>query len=396
MKKDHFFQIISSIISAIAIMIALILSFEKFDFLPNLSVYIRVLIGFGGVIISVVLVIMTTGVLRKGFPRKFSVATIGFPNTGKTTLLMTLYDQILSKRIDFYKIRIMGTETIERVNKNISFLKNGAKIPSTTDQDVYAYRTTIETKTLFSKNLVQVEFGDFPGEQSKMFAEKYENWFHRTPYFRWVKDANAYVFVIDIGEYLISKFSNNFNEYRAKTISSMRASWQHLIEYNYDIKLDIARNPLILVFSKSDVLAHYIVFLKILKSKELKIDENVLIKYLRYITYEKIPLLNNDNHQHVKDIRDMIYDFLNNNYNLELDQDVYTELLSSLAFYDFQTNAENFRKDIEEDFKELIDYFKKESKYFNKLFMSSFGIVIDHEDNNQQFKKLLDFIFPNL
>lgn len=432
MKKNLIFQVIASIISGISIFFAFYWFtdsyFEKFF---NINTNFKYFLIPFGLLISASIVFITSGTLRKRFPQKFSVAIIGFPRTGKTTLLITLYDQILSKRIDFYKIKIVGSETIERVNQYISYLKSGKQIPSTTDQDVYAYRTTIETKSFFSKSLVQVEFGDFPGEQSVQFAEKYENWFHRTPYFRWVKDANAYIYVIDCGEYLIKKTSNDidnfrirettndFRKYKAETMSSMRTSWQHLLEYNFDIKLNIANNPLILIFTKSDTLMHYVLFNEIMDRSSLKEinyieyendNAKLLQDYLNIISYNEIPMYSN-NLSRSKEYDIMLYwvevylqifEFLRTKFDYSEMDKIFENINNSQNIIDrskiddYIVSINKTKIKIEKDFNDIIKYFEKESSHFNKLYMSSFGVVNDRQTDSEQYKQLLDYLFPNL
>lgn len=96
-----------------------------------------------------------------------------------------------------------------------------------------------------------MEIGDFPGENTVEFAEQFGDWLHETPYFKWVMDADCFLFVIDVLPLLDPEGKS---EYIAKTSRAIRAAWHHLLEYHTEGKKNLKLKPLCLVFTKADLL----------------------------------------------------------------------------------------------------------------------------------------------
>jgi hypothetical protein len=143
-----------------------------------------------------------------------------------------------------------GGETIERINSQLEKIEIGQSLGPTTDQDLFAYRADIKIKSFpFMKNY-KVQVGDFPGENSEKFVENYGDWLHKTPYFKWAMEADAFIFVIDLAKVLTDKNG----EYVAKIKKSFRAAWQHLYEYHVEGKKYIRNKAISIVFSKADLL----------------------------------------------------------------------------------------------------------------------------------------------
>lgn len=65
-------------------------------------------------------------------------------------------------------------------------------------------------------------------------------------------EADAFVFVIDLGKVLDDNISAS---YRAHVSSAFRASWQKLKDHHYDGEFELSRKPVVLVFSKLDLLS---------------------------------------------------------------------------------------------------------------------------------------------
>ena len=344
-----------------------------------ISKYKYVLITLSGILFNYIFI----SFLYRNTRSNYAVAIIGFPKSGKTTILMTLFDQIWSQRIDKFQARLLsGSGTIERVAEGINRIRKFQQIPPTEDQDVYAYRTIITKGRGFFQRQFRVEFGDFPGEQSVEFAKKYNNWFHRTPYFQWVKEANAFIFVIDLSRYL-SELSINAQEYLQDTTTSFQAAWQHLLNANPDLKRFTKSYPILLIFNKSDLILNYLIINKI--HSEL-IPKMNLINY----TYEEIlksglefiPKSTSPKSIYLdiaKQLNDILYDEIN----------LPTEKIPKFILEEkiLNHNIDEFKRKISDDFKDIINFFESQSKNYRHIFLSSFEY--DEKVKRNNFETIL-------
>lgn len=188
---------------------------------------------------------------RKKLPIAHNIAVIGFPKSGKTTLITSLFAEIFSRRIPSISITPRGEETINRINDDIARLESGEKLGATTDQDIFAYRAEMITGGNIFSRRYKIEIGDFPGEDSEELSSKNIQWLHDLPYFKWVLNADAFIFVIDSEKVINNK---NSKVYRSQLISSFRAAWHKLKDHHYDGVSELRRKPIVLVFTKSDLL----------------------------------------------------------------------------------------------------------------------------------------------
>lgn len=398
MKKAEVLRLLFIILSIISIAYSIYIVLRDLIDFSNASELVISIIAILAVAISTAVVFYITGFLKRKIPLIYSVAIIGFPKSGKTTLLMNLFDAIMERKISSFKIKVEGSEIIEKVTKNISLLKNYQKLNATTDQTVFAYKTVIETKSIIGRKIYKVAFGDFPGEDSLDFAKKYGIWFHRTPYFRWVMDSNALIFVIDCGEYMIQKLSNNNDNYVSEITASFRAAWQHLIdlENNQHIKIDYRRMPIIVLFSKSDIFSHYHLssyiidyFNKIDSNKNNKLQ--IKIDYIKHVTYNIIPHSIDSKDLLGFTIPDDLISFLRldenqiNAYRTRNNREINPSLFNQIS---------NSKLKIQKDFSGLISYFKDDNKNFNTLFYSSFGEIRDFKNQQIQYEQLLEYLLP--
>lgn len=205
------------------------------DFILNTLVPI-----FLGVVASYV----TWGIAGRRLPASHRVAIIGFPRSGKTSLIAALFEYYFRRGAMGKSIVARGEETIQRVNENIKQLELRKTIAPTTDQDVFAYRAEI-----LANRRYKLEIGDFPGEDTVEFSEKYGGWLHSTPYFKWAMSADAFIFVVDFSIFL----SSDPDEEVARQKSAFRAAWQLLREHHLDGSADLNSKLLFLVFTKVDL-----------------------------------------------------------------------------------------------------------------------------------------------
>ena len=188
---------------------------------------------------------LTWVVATKRLPVSHRIAIIGFPRAGKTSLIAALFEYYFRRGARGKAIVPRGEETIQRINENISRLQTQKEVLPTKDQDVFAYRAEV-----LSKRRYKLEIGDFPGEDTVEFAEKYDQWLHSAPYFKWAVSADAFIFVVDS-----DVLNDEFSEIAvARQKSAFRAAWQRLREHHLDGSEDLSEKPLFLVFTKTDLL----------------------------------------------------------------------------------------------------------------------------------------------
>jgi len=204
----------------------------------------------GGIITSIVM-LLTARLSRRKLPVAYSVAVVGFPRSGKTTLITAMFGELFAARILGYSVFPRGESTIERINSDLEKLELGKSLGPTKDQDLFAYRADVIREGFPFSRSYKVEIGDFPGEDSIAFTENYGDWFHQTPYFRWVMEADAFIFVVDLAHALNPVSSR---EYSARISSAVRAAWQRLQENHFQGERTAFLKPVALVFMKADLL----------------------------------------------------------------------------------------------------------------------------------------------
>lgn len=290
-----------------------------------------------GVLVGVIIV-LTFGISKiYSQGRSYNVAILGFPKSGKTTLIISLFREYFAGKISNLKMTIRGSKTIERINEYTELLEEGVAIGPTKDQDRFSFRADIQVgQGFFIKNYI-VEFGDFPGDDSENYIKKYGPWLHNTEFFKWVMDADALVFVIDIGRYVSDK-----RTYVIMINGALRASWQHLTDVSNHQSYQVKRRPVIIAFTKSDLLQVEAVNYK---NKNLK---------------NKIRKLGFGNHT---------------------PQD-----------FEFNTKIlDNSEEKVLNDFNEIIQYFSNEVTNFKVIFCSSFGLV---NGNRLGISNILTSVIP--
>lgn len=184
--------------------------------------------------------------MKKNTKKAHDIAVIGFPQSGKTTFITTLFHQMQYNNVFNIKIDIRGT-TIDRVNEDIRKIEIGQRLGATTDQDRFAYRFDMPKSNLF-KETIKVEIGDFRGENTESFYRDFGQWLHKTPFFKWVMQADAFIFVVDVANVLLDK------QYKAQMITSITAAWQHITDYHIESKKRVDKNSVSIIFTKSDLL----------------------------------------------------------------------------------------------------------------------------------------------
>jgi hypothetical protein len=163
-------------------------------------------------------------------------------------MITALFAYMFRRGINGTPVLPRGEETINRINANLEALDLSLPVKPTTDQDVFAYRAEIRFKSFVFSEHYKLEIGDFPGEDTVLFAEKHGPWLHNTGYFQWAIGADAFIFVIDAGMVVLDKSG----EYAARQKSALRAAWQRLQDQYLDGTGPLSKRPLLLVFTKAD------------------------------------------------------------------------------------------------------------------------------------------------
>lgn len=187
--------------------------------------------------------------LRGSLPEAYSVAIIGFPQSGKTTLITSLFDEVWKGRVPRLLFRPLGESTIERLNTDLAMLKKGKALGPTTDQDKFGYTARVRIPRAFGDRWLKVEFGDFPGEDSRVFAEEFGNLLHKTPFFNWAVTADAFVFVIDIA----ALRQDGEREYVPEVSKAIRMAWQNIVQHHEERADGVSQKAVVLAFTKADL-----------------------------------------------------------------------------------------------------------------------------------------------
>lgn len=290
----------------------------------------------------VVIVLVRLYLSGKSLTRAYNIAVIGFPQSGKTTLITTIFGELFAGNILGINTVPRGQETIERVNEDLKKLEIGKALGPTTDQDLFAYRADIKIGNFPFQKKYKVEIGDFPGEDSKQFNEKFGEWFHHTPYFKWAMEADAFIFIVDLAQEFKDSSSN---EYKAQMAQSIRAAWQHLMEYHIEGKKSLMGKPVSLVFTKADL--------------EQRLN--------------KIKTTNKSNNPITEAIMKLGFG------------DTLPEPIEIPKYY------EDELRHIENKYKDIGDYLRKNSRSFSSVFVSP---IAYSEDGKLGIKKLLKTILP--
>lgn len=194
--------------------------------------------------------VLRGGTLGSQLPIPWNIGIVGFPQSGKTTLIVSLFGEMFARRLNCPVVP-QGTSTIERVNEGLRALKEGRSLGPTQAQDRFSFRADITVGEFPHKRTYKVEFGDFPGDDSQRYSDEHGEWFHNTEFFKWVEEADAIVFAIDLGKYV-----QDPGGYAHLMLSAVRAAWQEFVAANQHRLRTIRKMPLVLAFTKADVLAY--------------------------------------------------------------------------------------------------------------------------------------------
>jgi hypothetical protein len=198
----------------------------------------------------------------------YNVAVIGLPRSGKTTLITSMFQVIFFQRFFANRLVPRGSETIDRVNKNLETIQLGRALGPTAEQDLFAYRVDKRVSIGLFKRTYRIAIGDFAGEYSdKLADEKNYKAIYETTFFRWVMEADAYIFVLDMAAYLRDQ-----QNYIARVGSEFRAAWQRLVDYHLEGEKNIRNKKIAVVINKCDVIARNMDY----KASDNKASDNLV------------------------------------------------------------------------------------------------------------------------
>ncbi len=222
-------------------------------------VTLGIILLWGVMAASVVVLVLLY--LRSELSEDYRVAVIGFSRSGKTTLITASYREIRATIT-------AGSDTAERVDKNIALLEEGRPVGPTQDQTRFMYRTDIKTGRLLKK-AYKVEVGDFKGKQSENEAqsshdhaegssEDLSEQSHQAEFQEWMQSAKAFIFVIDVAQCFwgYEKERGINKDYVQKMTRDMLSIWRTFVN-KYVAGPEKARSyPLVLAFTKCDLVNH--------------------------------------------------------------------------------------------------------------------------------------------
>ncbi|KAB7690238.1 TRAFAC clade GTPase domain-containing protein [Plesiomonas shigelloides] len=181
-------------------------------------------------------------------PTPFRAFIIGQPKTGKTVYLSVLFDELqnyFSSKVDFQP---SGSETVEKVNSNLNFLRKGAWLPSTEVNTAFYFRARASVGSGFLKQHYTVEIGDYAGEHIDEFDSSSEMWLHKTDYFKYALSSDALMFCVD-GDVLRSGDIGKIEDSQSMLIGA----YQMLLTETQSKAGESFKKPVALLLLKSDL-----------------------------------------------------------------------------------------------------------------------------------------------
>lgn len=221
-----------------------------------------------------------------------SVAVMGYPRSGKTTLIVTLIHKIISSRIA-RNFRVTGDETMEKVTAYHNMIVRGVNIGPTGDADTFLYRFQYDRAEpnvlvrLLSKRVrtYDIAIGDFPGEYTSdassnvrirrrrrkpasgtqqtaevppasarqalppvsrpRFGRLYDPEYHS-----WVSQADKYIIIVDSAD-LVRR-----NLDASELTTQIYSAVVYLKESSLEDSKSLHEKPVALVFTKCDLLSN--------------------------------------------------------------------------------------------------------------------------------------------
>ena len=239
---------------------------------------------------------------RIGPPSPHNVAFIGFRQSGKTTLLVTMLYELLLFRVSKVSARLRGEKTIKQVTNYMEKIKSRRAIGPTARRSQFPYEMNIVQQGFWGRSF-KMSFGDFPGERSEEYvtavlhetsaqyedSEPYESLGKRSvkepafryamdegralhyaaseaalfdaEFFRWILECDALVFVVDVAQYLKDRARRQEHsgrgptgetDYAVEVSQAYIRAWSYIVDARGEGGEE--REPIVvLAFTKSDL-----------------------------------------------------------------------------------------------------------------------------------------------
>jgi hypothetical protein len=314
-------QRIESIVTLLAVTAVVTLFILAIALKVMLEPFAIVLVSLIGGVITVgfiTLIYRVVPILRSSVVSgALDVTFVGFPKSGKTTFIVSMFRESFRGKT-LYKLDPRGSLTIDRLNQHIDSLDRGLAIKSTEEEEQFGFRADITVPRHGIPLTYRVQFGDFSGQHSKQFSGS-TPWLHNEEYFKYVIDSDILIFVVDIGQWL-----KDGDGYVRQMSTAFRAAWQHFLDANVDRIPRVKQKPFILFFAKSDLLT---------------LRKEISEKYL---------------------------------LTQRVDELGFGRLVPNVHEINVATTDE-LQVLIEDDFTDIIQYFRSECKSFHMIFGSSFA-----------------------
>lgn len=191
-------------------------------------------------------VILVTRVLRR-HPSTFTVAILGFPNSGKTVYITTLFDELQQGKSMRLRLSPYGVDTVEEVGRNLNLLARGLWLPRTASGNVFFFRAIASLRPPFPTR-IKLEIADFAGEDLGELQPSSERWLHKGNYFKYVMDVDAIMLAID-GQSLLLEHAETSEE----TINAFIACIQIISDARGAVGNRRLRVPVALLVMKADL-----------------------------------------------------------------------------------------------------------------------------------------------
>ncbi|MGD0499306.1 MAG: hypothetical protein ABSC23_12815 [Bryobacteraceae bacterium] len=183
-------------------------------------------------------------------PTTFSISLLGYPYTGKTVYLTTLFDLLQRASAPGIRFSPYGRETIEQVADNLMALYSGKWLPPTPAGTVFFYRANATIGVGFGRSRYKVEIGDYAGEQIGELNPVDVRWLHKSDYFKYVIQSDGIMLMVD-SSMLASGDPARIEEAQNGFI----AAFQILAEEKGAVDNRRLRAPVALMFMKTDLLS---------------------------------------------------------------------------------------------------------------------------------------------
>jgi GTPase Era involved in 16S rRNA processing len=197
--------------------------------------------------------------LDSRMPRPYNIAIIGYPESGKTTLIVSLFGEILASKIEGVRATLSTKSTTERVIPGIAALEMRKALSPAKSQFMFVYRADIVLGSRsWLRKTYKVEVGDFSEQTAEELAVGTAERLVNPEFEKWVNEADAFVFVIDVAQcYRGYEMGNRINdEYVRQMTAAIRTAWQNVLNYHTAGRKKLRSYPVILAFTKSDLINH--------------------------------------------------------------------------------------------------------------------------------------------